>query len=155
MSPVRASDASAAVRLFAIAVELVVSGVVAHGVIEGDLLADFDIAHGDETGWSAQAGVGIATVIETVRGVADERVVEKEFLFNLQNSFGKIGDIGIELVYGNNLSAPKGEHFVLGNWLSGKDAATAFKVKWSRFELGIEVGKELVVHSLVPFGGWK
>ena len=86
-SPVRACDLSAAMRLLTVALELVVIGVIAHGIIEGDLFADFDIAHCDETGWSAQARIGIATVIETVRRVAEERVVEEKFLFNLKDSF--------------------------------------------------------------------
>ena len=116
-------------RLFAVAVELIVTRIVAHGVIESDLFTHSNVAHGDQAGGTTQPGVGIATMVEAIRRVAEKRIKQKEFFFNLKDSFGKVGDGRVYFVFRDDSPAPKDEDFMSGNRLAGDDSATAFFVK--------------------------
>lgn len=134
-------------RRAAIAVELVVIGAVAHGVIEGDLFARKNIAHGDETGRAVHARVGIAAMVEAIGGIVEERVEEEEVFVYLQDAFGKIGDREIQFGGGDDASAPHDDDLPRGDELAGDDAATAFVMERDRFNFWGKPGKEFFNHS--------
>ena len=154
-APICAGHTSATVRLFTVAFKFIVIRIVAHGVIEGDLVARFDVAHGDQAGRSAQPCVRITAMVEAIRGVAEKRIKEEQFFFNLKDTFGKVRDGRVDLIYGDDSSAPKDEYLMFGNRLAGDDAAPALFMKWSGLQFGTEVGEKWFVHSLILFCGWE
>ena len=67
IAPILAGHAAAAGGRAARALELVVSGAVAHGVVDGDFLARVDPVQSDDRDLPVETGIRLATVIDEVR----------------------------------------------------------------------------------------
>src|SRR6516164_11313717 len=67
ITPVVAGNLAAALGRTAGALELVVRRAVAHGVVDGDLIARMDRVHGDDRNLPVEAGIRLTTMIDIVR----------------------------------------------------------------------------------------
>src|SRR6185312_12894610 len=93
----------------------------AHRVVEADLLARLDVAHGDEGALPAEAGVGIARMIEILGRLGRPARREKEALLDLNEIAAQLLVVAVDLLDRDDPPAPHGDHLTAADRLAGID----------------------------------
>src|SRR6478609_2163903 len=147
ITPVVAADAAAALRRAAGAVKFVVRRTVAHGVVDGDLIAWMDRLHGDDGDLPVEAGVRLAAVVDIVRRFVSRERGEIESFLDLHGMAANILRQLIQLVGGDQASAPHGNDLAGLDKLPSEYGLATGHVTISDFALFGEVSRRTLAHE--------
>src|SRR6476659_3005815 len=147
ITPVVAADAAAALQRAAGAVKFVVRRTVAHGVVDGDLIARMDRLHGDNGDLPVEARVRLAAVIDIVRRCVRRERGEIEALFDLHGMAADFLRQVIQLVGRDEASAPHGDNLAGLDKLPSEYGLATGHVTISDFALFGEVSRRTLAHE--------
>src|SRR3990172_3575819 len=144
--PVVAADGTAATRVSTPTIEFIIGHGVAHGVVETNFLADFDVSHCNESNLARKTCIRIARVIDIISFTNGSRH-QKMTIFNLDAQTAitvRKVDKGVPFV---NDAPENGCELTLLEWLKGKDSVSTAIGLRAAFQLRRQIGTWLLGHS--------
>src|SRR5262245_53066952 len=146
-APIVAGPPAAAMRRAAGAVELIVGGAVAHGIVDGDLVAGLDRVHGDDGDLSVEAGIRLAAMVDVVRRLVWRQRGEVKTFLDLHRVAADIFREVIEPLGGDEAPTPYSNELAGLHQLPGKYGLATGHVTISDFALFGEVSRRTLAHE--------
>src|ERR1700674_3836448 len=146
-APVRARHPAAARARPARAVELAIGRAVAHGIVDGHLVAGPDPLYGDDGDLPVKAGIRLATVVDEVRRLVGRERGEIESLLDLHRMAPDLRGQLVQLLGRDDPSAPHGNELARLDHVSSDDGIAAGHVTILDFTFVGEVSRRFRAHE--------